>query len=325
MSVNHLLLLLLFLLTFETGFSAEIPVFVKTGASVQLDIQTQELKFILLSWSNDKSENIIAYVNGQKEVTRHPSYEDRVDFNHKTFSLILKNMQKNDSGLYTAKISGLQNKDIAKYRVAVIDAVEAPVLTVNSNWISGNFCTVNFTCRTIELMINSRYQNNSCSPEEVTAHENNTLNLNCSQKTIICKHSNPVSWKENRINITQLCDDNKEKISTNIQSNSLLLGLGAGLVVACIAILCIAIFLYCKCKKGPQEEVVEGSTVYAQVEVQAQKQKEAGDKQPETTYCTVGQHQKPTIPPETDHTIYAMVCKLPTKDTPANSSDDTSK
>uniref|UniRef100_A0A9J8DLE4 Si:ch211-209f23.6 n=1 Tax=Cyprinus carpio carpio TaxID=630221 RepID=A0A9J8DLE4_CYPCA len=86
---------------FTARFSAEISVFVQTGDSVQLDIQTQELP--------------------------------EVDFNNKTFSLTLKNMQKTDSGLYTAIASGESDKDIVTYRVSVIDAVEAPVLTVNSS------------------------------------------------------------------------------------------------------------------------------------------------------------------------------------------------
>ncbi len=92
--------------------------------------------------------------------------------------------------------------------MCVSDAVEAPVLTVNSNWFSGDSCTVNFTCRAHELTINSSYQNNRCSPEEVTS-QINTLILDCSEKSIICNHSNPVSWKQDRRNITQLCDDNK--------------------------------------------------------------------------------------------------------------------
>uniref|UniRef100_A0A8C1D2B4 Si:ch211-209f23.6 n=1 Tax=Cyprinus carpio carpio TaxID=630221 RepID=A0A8C1D2B4_CYPCA len=118
----------------QQGFSAEISVFVQTGDSVQLDIQTQELpEFDLLYWSNDKSESIVKYFYKTKVVRLHSSYKDRVDFNNKTFSLTLKNMQKTDSGLYTAIASGESDKDIVTYRVSVIDAVEAPVLTVNSS------------------------------------------------------------------------------------------------------------------------------------------------------------------------------------------------
>uniref|UniRef100_A0A8C2IFD7 Si:ch211-209f23.6 n=1 Tax=Cyprinus carpio TaxID=7962 RepID=A0A8C2IFD7_CYPCA len=190
----------------SSGFSAEISVFVQTGASVQLNIQTQQLpEFDLLYWSNDKSESIVKYTSETKRVRLHSSYKDRVDFNNKTFSLTLKNMQKTDSGLYTARTSGESENNIVTYRVSVIDAVEAPVLTVNSNWFSSDSCTVNFTCRAPELMINSSYQNNRCSPQEVTS-QINTLILDCSEESIICNHSNPVSWKQARINITQLCE-----------------------------------------------------------------------------------------------------------------------
>uniref|UniRef100_A0A673IBH8 Immunoglobulin V-set domain-containing protein n=1 Tax=Sinocyclocheilus rhinocerous TaxID=307959 RepID=A0A673IBH8_9TELE len=84
-----------------SGFSVEISLFVQTGASVQLDIQ-QLPEFDLLSWMNDKSESIVRYNSDSKRVTPHGSYKDRVDFNDTTFSLTLKNMQKTDSGLYTA-------------------------------------------------------------------------------------------------------------------------------------------------------------------------------------------------------------------------------
>uniref|UniRef100_A0A671LAT2 SLAM family member 7-like n=1 Tax=Sinocyclocheilus anshuiensis TaxID=1608454 RepID=A0A671LAT2_9TELE len=250
MTVNHILVLLLFPLTFKTGFSAEISVFVQTGDSVQLDIQTQERpEFDFLSWSNDKSEIIVRYTSETNRVKLHSSYKDRVDFNNKTFSLTLKNMQKTDSGLYTAKTTG-DSENIVTYRVSVIDAVEAPVLTMNSNGSSSDSCTVNFTCRAHELMIDSSYQNNSCSPEEVTS-QINTLILNCNQKSIICNHSNPVSWKEDRIIITQLCDDNKKNNSKNVQTDSsLLVPVVASVAVIILIIICLSVFLYCRCKKG---------------------------------------------------------------------------
>ncbi len=94
--------------------------FVQTGDSVQLDIQTQLPEFDDLLWIYDKSENIVRYNNDSKRVKPHPSYKDRVDFNTETFSLTLKNMQKTDSGLYTARISGLKSKDVITYRVSVI-------------------------------------------------------------------------------------------------------------------------------------------------------------------------------------------------------------
>nr|BAL63124.1 CD2 family receptor [Carassius langsdorfii] len=337
MTVNRLLFLLIFIWTSKTGFSAEISVFVQTGASVQLDIQTQQLpEFDILAWTNDKSDSIVRYNSDSKRVTPHDSYKDRVFFNDATLSLTLKNMQKTDSGLYTARTIGLKTTDLVSYRVSVIDSVEAPVLTVNSNWSSSDSCTVNFTCRAHELMINSSYQNNRCSPQEVTS-QINTLILDCSDEYIICNHSNPVSWKQDRINITRLCDD-KNGIS---KSDSSRLAIGVGSVAGCIFLLCVSAAVCFKYKKGAPEEV-EGNTVYAQVEaqemqklssdcnpydipdrVQAETQEETGDKQPSTTYCTVGQHQNPPVHSETDHTIYSAVFKQQNKKPPVISTSDT--
>ncbi|XP_067219844.1 CD48 antigen-like [Chanodichthys erythropterus] len=210
MAIDDLFASFILLLLSNTGFSAEISVFVQTGDSVQLNIQTQKLpEFDLLSWTNDKSEVIVRYIHASKTVKRYSSYKDRVDFNDETFSLTLKNMQKIDSGLYRARTIGESEKNIVTYKVSVIDAVEAPVLTVNSIRSSSDSCTVNFTCRAHDLMINSSYQNNSCSPEEVTSHEIHTLILYCSEESIICNHSNPVDTKKDRIEIKQICGENE--------------------------------------------------------------------------------------------------------------------
>ncbi|XDV28118.1 hypothetical protein PO909_031499 [Leuciscus waleckii] len=218
MAVDHLLTSFILLLICNTGFSAEISVFVKTGDSVQLDIQTQKLpEFDLLSWTNDKLENIVKYIHESKKVKLHSSYKDRVDFNDETFSLTLKNMQKTDTGLYTARTRGESENNIVTYRVSVIDAVDAPVLTVNSHWSSSDSCTVNFTCRAHDLMINSNYQNNRCSPQEVTS-QINTLILDCSKEAIICNYSNPVSWQKDLINIRQLCGGFSAEISVFVKT-----------------------------------------------------------------------------------------------------------
>lgn len=84
--------------------------------------------------------------------------------------------------------------------------MKAPVLTVNSIMFSSSSCTVNFTCRAhADLITNSNYQNNTCSQEEVTSKENNTLILSCSEELIMCNYSNPVSWKKDETKIKQLC------------------------------------------------------------------------------------------------------------------------
>nr|XP_021322049.1 uncharacterized protein LOC110437901 [Danio rerio] len=241
------------------GFSAEIPVFVLTGDSVKLDIQTKP-EFEELTWINTKLESIVKYYSKFKNVNSYPAYNNRAKFNENTFSLILENMQKNDSGLYKARISGEKNDDIVTYRVSVLDAVEAPNLTVNSN--SSDFCMVNFTCRAQDLIINSSYQNNQCSPEEATLQEMYTLNLSCSEKSIICNYSNPVSWKIDKID-KQLCVTNNENKSPESPLDLKRLGVIAAIVLIGLLIVIFAVFYYCKHRTGSQD--VNG-TVYDHVQ-----------------------------------------------------------
>ncbi|XP_077078441.1 CD48 antigen-like [Siphateles boraxobius] len=287
MAVDRLLASFILLIICKTGFSAEISVFVQTGDSVQLDIQTQKLpEFDLLSWRNDKSEVIVKYISGTKEVKRHSSYKDRVDFNDETFSLTLKNMQKTDSGLYTAKTSGESEINIVTHRVSVIDAVEDPVLTVNSN-SSSDSCTVTFTCRAHDLMINSSYQNNSCFPGEVTS-QINTLILHCSEESIICNHSNPVSWKKDRINITKLCVKENERRPIRHSSPFGHILIITVIVLGVIVISGLVLRCCCKNNKGAKQS---DDTEYDDVETLMQKM--TGDTWTTITYRTVG-HQTPS-------------------------------
>uniref|UniRef100_A0A8C1IJU5 Immunoglobulin V-set domain-containing protein n=1 Tax=Cyprinus carpio TaxID=7962 RepID=A0A8C1IJU5_CYPCA len=249
--------LLLSCVLLTSGFSAEISVFVQTGDSVQLDIQTQQLPdFDLLSWSNDNSENIVKYLHNSKEVKLHSSYKDRVDFNNKNFSLTLKNMQKTDSRLYTARTSGESDKNIVTYRVSVIDAVEAPVLTVNSNSSSPDPC--NFTCIGSNITINFIYNGSSCSPEEVTS-DHYTLRLSCIGVSIMCNYSNPVSWKIDTKKVNKICTVNKGKLEA---APAFL----PWVIVICLIALASAVIGFCiyKRKKGTQKNE---QTIYAEVDV----------------------------------------------------------
>uniref|UniRef100_A0A8C2A837 Si:dkey-53k12.1 n=1 Tax=Cyprinus carpio TaxID=7962 RepID=A0A8C2A837_CYPCA len=335
--------ILMFFMISSTGFSAEISVFVQTGDSVQLDIQTQELpEFDDLSWRNNKSENMVKYFHKTKEVRLHSSYKDRVDFNNKTFSLTLKNMQKTDSGLYTARTSGESDNNIVTYRVSVIDAVEAPVLTVNSNSSSPDPC--NFTCNGSNIIISFVYNGSSCSPEEVTSSHKYTLRLSCIGDSIMCNYSNPVSWRIDTKKVNEICTVNKGKLEAAP-------AFPPWVIVICLIPLASAVIGYCIYKrKGTQ---TNEQTIYAEVDENVKPQKSlemlkksdypqtvndtAGDSgqtdvtnhttpnddpvsqsgsltekskpdAPVTIYCTIQQETKPPKT-KTDHTIYAVVKK----------------
>uniref|UniRef100_A0A8C2Q8Z9 Si:dkey-53k12.1 n=1 Tax=Cyprinus carpio TaxID=7962 RepID=A0A8C2Q8Z9_CYPCA len=286
------LLLTFVLSTHITGFSAEISVFVQTGASVQLNIQTQQLpEFDDLYWTKDKSENLVKYTKESNKTKLYSSYKDRVDFNDKTFSVTLKNMQKTDSGLYTARASGESENDIVTYRVSVIDAVEAPVLTVNSNWSSPEPCI--FTCIASNITVSFIYDSSICSPEEVTSSDHYTLRLSCSGDSIMCNYSNPVSWKTDTEKVNELCTVNEGKREASV------FPLWVIAIISLFTLAAVTSFCIYKGKKGAQKDE---QTIYAEVDdnIKPKKSLEILEKSenPQTVYDTAGD------PGRTDVTIH---------------------
>ncbi|XP_067309550.1 natural killer cell receptor 2B4 [Pseudorasbora parva] len=303
------LLLLISLLTYNTGFSAEISVFVKTGDSVQLDTQTQELpEFDYLNWRNFKSENIVKYSNETKTIKKlHNSYKDRVDFNTETFSLTLKNMQKTDSGLYRAIASGDSEKTIVTYRVSVIDPVDTPVLTVNSNWSSPEPCS--FTCKGSNITISSIY-NSTCSPEEVTSTDNYILKLNCSDGYIMCNHSNLVSWKTDEKRVNELCTVDQEKPPAEL-FQSMHRSWFIPLICVLTTFLLASVIGWCLYKRKKDDsytpdQQLDDHTVYENVDenINQKRPLEMLEKSTNssTVYDTVREHGSPDVTVETNQT-----------------------
>ena len=105
---------------FTAGSS--VSVFRPTGGSVTLEFQghqqleTESLGYIRWDCGQD---TIIKYVPLRDTVTIF-THKDRVEFNKETFSLELKNLQKNDSGLYRGEISAVETEVKVEYRLSVL-------------------------------------------------------------------------------------------------------------------------------------------------------------------------------------------------------------
>jgi len=87
----------------------------------------------------------------------------------------------------------------------VSDPVESPVLNWNATMISVNSCIVNVSCNGYVLTLSTSYHSNNCSQAQVTSSEMLTLTLHCIENIVVCNYSNPVSWKNDTIEINQLC------------------------------------------------------------------------------------------------------------------------
>lgn len=70
-------------------------------------------------FSGNDSEIIVTYYNKTKRFKPASSYNDRVEFNLKTFSLTLKELQETDSGLYCTTTIGTKIINVCQYNVSV--------------------------------------------------------------------------------------------------------------------------------------------------------------------------------------------------------------
>ncbi|KAG9278096.1 SLAM family member 9-like [Astyanax mexicanus] len=173
------------------------------GGSVQLEINGSVSEFDEFTWIFSGSVNVLKYYKKYKDVTLSPRYKDRVEFNNKTCSLTLKNLQKTDSGLYKVKASNeLQTTTLCTYILSVLGKYSRPpVLTVYN---STDPCNITLTCRGHDLSITSSCYKETCEEKEVTSPGGVALSLSVRDGAIICNHSNLVSWKQEKITFTHL-------------------------------------------------------------------------------------------------------------------------
>ncbi|XP_013996575.2 natural killer cell receptor 2B4 [Salmo salar] len=201
----HFAILLTFIHQAESS-----SVFVLKGQNVRLDVQENvKLKEIeIFKWTFG-SANIVR-CSDTLSVRVSPEYNNRVEFYTGNFSLLLKNLQQNDSGSYTAVVTGDNEKTIIAYLLIVQERVEPPVLTVDSVSSINATCNVTVTCRGQNTSVTSSCNNSTCSHVggESRGAETSTvplLSVYVAGGFIICNHSNNVSWASDTKEILELC------------------------------------------------------------------------------------------------------------------------
>ncbi|KAM9459108.1 uncharacterized protein ACWYII_010843 isoform 2-T3 [Salvelinus alpinus] len=188
--------------------SAETSVFVLKGQDVHLDVQTNaQLQDVdVLFWKFNRAVIVVKY---PPKVT-FERYKGRAEFSEGDFSLLLKNLQEGDSGLYDAVVSGDNDINVATYLLVVQERVEPPVLTVDSNSNINATCNVTVTCRGQNTSVTSSCNSSTCSQVggESRGAETSTvplLSVYVAGGSIICNHSNQVSWANDTKEIVELC------------------------------------------------------------------------------------------------------------------------
>ncbi|KAK1784405.1 hypothetical protein P4O66_013943, partial [Electrophorus voltai] len=86
------------------------------------------------------------------------------------------------------------------------DPVESPILTPVPHQLSSDPCNVTLTCSGHNLTIHSNCSNDVCEENKIESPGGIILSMYVSGSTIICNHSNPVSWKKSAIKeIKEIC------------------------------------------------------------------------------------------------------------------------
>ncbi|KAI4809813.1 hypothetical protein KUCAC02_018677 [Chaenocephalus aceratus] len=116
-------------------------------------------------------------------------------------------MTKCRKGVNDSPLSNLGNN---KYNVKVQDRVSLPLLTVSSVSESSPSCSFTATCSSQDSHINSTFscETRTCSQEGGERSEgipDTFLQVHQLSGSIICNHSNHVSWSNNTITIKDVC------------------------------------------------------------------------------------------------------------------------
>ncbi|XP_033961312.1 SLAM family member 9-like [Pseudochaenichthys georgianus] len=191
------------------GISAGTPVFVLKGEDVLLNVTKAVVlvKFDLFFWKCNNS-NIMRFNSKDKQVSAN--YDGRLEFPVNNYSVKLKNLQEADSGVYTAVVAKESIEEVAKYYVKVQDRASLPLLTVSSVSESSSSCSFTVTCSSQDSHINSTFScdTRTCSQEGGERSEgipDTFLQVHQSSGSIICNHSNHVSWTNDTKIIKDVC------------------------------------------------------------------------------------------------------------------------
>ncbi|XP_028448967.1 uncharacterized protein LOC114565244 [Perca flavescens] len=200
--------------------SAVTPVFVKKGEDVLLNVTlADDPKDDAVFWRFNKTVNLVRFLAGT-ETKVFDDYSGRIEL-LENYSVKLKNLQEADSGVYIAVVSRDKEKQITGYKITVQDPVSPVKLSVDSVSNSSDWCNLTVSCRAQDSHINStfRCEPHTCSQEggersQVTPSAAD-LHVYLSNGSIICNHSNQVSWTKDMKTIQYVCSQHTASSDLN--------------------------------------------------------------------------------------------------------------
>uniref|UniRef100_A0AAQ4QVV5 Immunoglobulin subtype domain-containing protein n=1 Tax=Gasterosteus aculeatus aculeatus TaxID=481459 RepID=A0AAQ4QVV5_GASAC len=192
------------------------PVFVLKGRDLLLKLRADPPEGVLyVDWKINKTVTLVRFIpGGEPHVDLR--FTGRVQFGENKFSVILKNVQEVDSGVYSAvAATPTGDKLLTEYKVTVqgpVSPVELIVDRVDSS--SSGSCDLHVTCRTHNAHISSTFrcvdrvciQEGGERPEVTTSGA--SLQVYLLNNVIICNHNNQVHWTHDFKTTEHLCPSN---------------------------------------------------------------------------------------------------------------------
>nr|XP_040026004.1 uncharacterized protein LOC120814977 isoform X2 [Gasterosteus aculeatus aculeatus] len=192
------------------------PVFVLKGRDLLLKLHADPPEgFLLVNWKINKTVTLVRFDPSGKPTVIH-NVTGGFEFPENKFSVILKNVQEVDSGVYSAVAGTLEgDKLLTEYKVTVqgpVSPVELIVDRVDSS--SSELCDLHVTCRTHNSHISSTFrcvewvcnQEGGERPEVTTSGA--SLQVYLLNNVIICNHSSQVHWTHDFDITEHLCPSN---------------------------------------------------------------------------------------------------------------------
>ncbi|XP_064202070.1 carcinoembryonic antigen-related cell adhesion molecule 3-like [Anguilla rostrata] len=186
---------------------AEESLFVRKGSSVCLDVRRDaEPPFSMFVWKFNITTFIHMYVGNA--FTTFSDYKNKAEFDEKNLSLLLKNVQERDSGIYTARITDIEGKerDVASYRLIVQEAPPTPEVGVALLSSAGGFCKVSVNCSAKDTWASYTCDHDDCTQvANTTSPTGVNIIVTATNRTIHCSSSNRVDIKTRSESIKDFC------------------------------------------------------------------------------------------------------------------------
>ncbi|XP_048826932.1 uncharacterized protein LOC125704845 isoform X2 [Brienomyrus brachyistius] len=303
-------------LTVETDSSPAVsPIYGLKGASVHLTVESlQHLQIRRITWRFN-STAILEHTLDTNNTHYYPGYKEKMQFDSRDFSLLIKNLNETNQGTYTAAITGTSGADSekAKYYLHVQEAVAKPIIQMNNSTLDSaeGFCNVSVNCSVRDSWVYYTCDQTQCSQTEPQSWPDVNITVTVYNGNIICTGSNRVSNKTQSEPLGDACMTAAMFVSPSSWYIWLVV---PGIVCLCIGFICFKIHHNRHTRNSEGELGPDGANTEYMVPPTANTAHPPNTPQDNTVYSTVGHPKElpPGRPPPAhcdDTSIYSQVKK----------------